>query len=379
MSKLNRVHPTDDWDATIAQADRVVRRFAESANDIDASDREDMRTADGLRVLANEGLLAAPLRLDGAGAPEYAVPAHVALRVLTRLGGLDLSLGRLYEGHLNALQVISLYGSDRQRAALARDVRSRVLYGVWGADGTPSFCAEREGDAAYRLGGKKRYASGIGLVGTALVPYARDDAGMRMIVVPVDDPERMDRSTWSMRGMIGSRSGTYDFDGLVVGSDSVLGKPGDYQIEPYFVGGIWRCAAVQLGAIERLTSLMIKGLKSANRFEHPLQLARVGKAILASRTARLWIEDAALKVEAARTPPEIERAVSLSAYARLQTEAAGMTVIDLVECGIGLQSFSTSHPVEQLSRDLAVYLRQANPDAVLLEHARVLAAQMPDS
>lgn len=359
--------------AATARVVEVVSRLRPS----DAAS-ECERTAKGVAALRDEGLLCAPLDRRADGTVVYRFPCEVAIHVLSRLGGADLSLARLYEGHVNALQLIALYGDDAQREALFNSARSGDAYGVWGADGSLPFAATRATDGSLALSGTKRYASGIGLVTKALIPMSSGAEGTRLLLVDCDDPRRGDLSGWAMRGMRGSRSGTYDFDGLTVPAGAEIGKAGDYRIEPYFVGGIWRCAAAQLGAVERLVAVLIESLTATGRFDHPLQTTRVGQAILAARTARLWIEDAARRVEAAKTPDDVNRAVSLSAYARLQTEASGMAVIDLVERAIGLASFAQGHSAEAISRDLAVYLRQANPDAVLLEHARALAAQPLD-
>ena len=364
-----------DWRHVLSAVERLTGKIV--AGDEQDTPGEIERTAHGVGALRAAGLLRAPLCSRADGEIGYALPASVAIAVLSRLGGADPSLARLYEGHLNALELIVLYGSSAQHRALDAATRAGAFYGVWGADGFPAFAASMQPDSRLALSGSKRYASGLGLVTTALIPFAGPE-GMRMVLVDAGDPERCDLSGWTMRGMAGSRSGTFDFEGLIVAADNEVGMAGDYQKEPHFVGGIWRCAAAQLGAIERLVALLVDGLKASNRFDHPLQTARVGEAIMAARTARLWIEDAARRVESATTPDQIARAVSLAAYARLRTEAAGMTVIDLVERGIGLASFAREHPAEALGRDLAVYLRQANPDAVLLEHARVLAAQPLD-
>ena len=373
---MNLHHALEDWDVVLAAVEQVTTNIEARGQPDPTGETE--RTTQGVAELRVAGLLRAPLRFQPNGDIGYALPASAAIAILTRIGGADLSLARLYEGHLNALQLIMLHGNASQRRELDETTRGGAFYGVWGADGFPGFTARTQPDGTLVLSGTKRYASGLGLVTTALVPFKAGPEGMRMLLIDAEEPERRNLTSWNMRGMAGSRSGTYDFEGIVVDAGAEIGKAGDYQKEPHFVGGIWRCAAAQLGAIERLVTLLVEGLNASNRFDHPLQTARVGEAIMAARTARLWIEDAARRVESATTPDDIARAVSLSAFARLQTEAAGMTVINLVERGIGLSSFAHEHAAEALGRDLAVYLRQANPDAVLLEHARVLAAQPLD-
>ncbi|KQT87428.1 acyl-CoA dehydrogenase family protein [Aurantimonas sp. Leaf443] len=323
-----------------------------------------------IAVLHRHGLLERPIVGRDDGGYGYALSWHEAFETLVALGAGDLSTARLYEGHLNALQLVALYGRSGQQARVAQAVRAGVLLGVWGADAAVpvTVMAMPEGGAVFR--GAKRYASGTGHVGLALVPVTAPDGVMQLHLLDVDDPGRSDVAGWDMRGMRRSASGSYRFDGIPQRVEDLIGGPDDYRREPYFVGGIWRCAAAQLGAVEAITGAIVDDLTASGRNAHPLQAARIGRAILAARTARLWVEDAAARVESGE---DVDRAVALAAYARLATEEAAMTVIDLAERGVGLASFDRGHRLEAMTRDLAVYIRQANPDAVLLQHGRTLA------
>ncbi|WP_185984784.1 acyl-CoA/acyl-ACP dehydrogenase [Aureimonas mangrovi] len=306
------------------------------------------------------------------GGLRYEAPSAEVLRDLCEIGGADLATARVFEGHLNALQLIALYGTNDQQRRVREAVSDGALLGVWGADGTPPLTCSGHGT----LAGVKRYASGVGVVSLAIVAFTDGEGALHLLLMPVDDQERVSLMDWDHRGMRRSRSGQYDFTGLSVGREHRLGAPDDYRREPYFVGGIWRCCAAQLGAIEALVTALVDDLTASGRDAHPLQMARIGEAILTARTCRLWVEDAACRVEASAAagapPAEIEQAVSLAAYARLATEKAAMSVIELCERALGLSMFAGAHPAEALSRDLAVYIRQANPDAVLLQHGRVL-------
>ncbi|WP_062112835.1 acyl-CoA dehydrogenase family protein [Aureimonas sp. AU40] len=342
-----------------------------------AEAREDGPDADAdaeLDVLRRLGLLAAPIAPEGRGY-RYAFPAERSLPALAGLGGADLSVGRLFEGHINVLQLVALFGTEAQQARVRGAVEGGALLGVWGADGSPPFTVESVGNDRLRLGGAKRFASGLGAVSLALVPYSDAENRLCLLLLGVDDIARMEPESWRMRGMRASRSGTFRFEGIEVSTDCIVGQPNDYRREPFFMGGIWRCAAVQLGAIERLVSGFVKELHALNRLDHPLQSARVGEAILAARDARLQVEAA---VQAVEGGADADLAASLAVFSRLRVESAGLTVIQLVERGLGLAAFAEAHPLARPIRDLSTYLRQANPDAVLLEHARRLAARLPE-
>ncbi|MBB3999379.1 acyl-CoA dehydrogenase family protein [Aureimonas pseudogalii] len=331
-----------------------------------------------IAALAEAGILRAPIRRTGQGF-SYDFDRRRSLPLLVRLGGADLSLGRLVEGHLNALQLVALYGGAAQQRRVAEAVDGGALMGVWGADGAAPLRCERGSDGSLRLHGAKRYCSGLGLVSLAVVSHTAEDGTLNLLLVDVAEPARADRAPWRMRGMRASRSGDYDFEGMALGADAVLGAPDDYRREPFFVGGIWRCAAVQLGAIERIVSGTVEALQVAGRADHPLQLARIGEAILAARDARLQVTAAAEAVEeAGEGRGDAALATSLAGFARLRVESAGMTAVALAERSVGLGMFCEGHALERPTRDLSVYLRQANPDQLLLGHTRHLLTRLPE-
>ena len=92
-----------------------------------------------------------------------------------------------------------------------------------------------------------------------------------------------------------------------------------------------------------------------------------------ARTARLWVEDAARRVEAPRAGEMIHQAVATASYTRLQVERDALAVMELARRAVGLSSFAAGHPLDRVIADLSVYLRQANPDGLLLNKCRAMA------
>ena len=87
---------------------------------------------------------------------------------------------------------------------------------------------------------------------------------------------------------------------------------------------------------------------------------------MATETARLWIEAAALRAESPDAGPE---AVAHVGLARLAVERAALDVLELAQRSVGLQALMRPNLLERLTRDLATYLRQPAPDRVLAEAA----------
>jgi alkylation response protein AidB-like acyl-CoA dehydrogenase len=327
-----------------------------------ATDSSGAFPAAGIAALRDLGFLAAPLHGLGTS-PEGADALAATLRLL---GRANLSLGRLYEGHVNALRLIRTYAHQEQHQHAADDARAGRLFAVWNTDDREAPL-RLDGD---RLRGRKILCSGAGHVERALVT-AREapDAPSQMLLLPLAPGERADLSSWKAFGMRGSVSGAVDFTKLSAAGRRI-GQPGDYERQPDFTAGGWRFAAVQCGGIEAL----LEGLRThhirTGRGGDPHQSARFGQAAMATETARLWVEAAARRAEHG-----VAYSASYTNLARSAVERAALDALELVHRSIGLSGFMADHPLERVTRDLMTYLRQPAPDAALAAAAaHVLAA-----
>lgn len=338
-----------------------------------AVDRDEMTLAEDIAELRGAGLLRAPLAVAAGGSGLCWQTGAVAegVDVLRVLGRANLAVARLFEGHVNAVKLVMLYGTASVQAKIAMAVRKGALMGVWGADGPRPVTVRISGDRLL-LDGGKRFASGLGLVSLAVLSAVDPDGANRLVVAPADDPARADSSSWRVSGMRGTASGDFDASGLVLALDAALGGPNAYHLEPHFQGGVWRYAAAQLGGLEALVEAMRHDLATRGRLAEPQQAARFARGVMACETARLWVHAAALAVESPGADPAT---ATQSVLARLVVErAAGETMAE-VDRALGAASYFTDHPVERLRRDLAFYLRQAAPDGALQAASVALAAR----
>ncbi|MEW4448836.1 acyl-CoA dehydrogenase family protein [Qipengyuania sp. JC766] len=293
---------------------------------------------------------------------------HKAFDALRTLGRANLSVARLFEGHMNAVKLVFLYASDRRKDDVADAVSAGLLLGVWGADDPDQPLRFAQECNHVALSGAKRFASGLGLVGQAVVTV-ETDAGQQMLLVPTDNEERADPTTWVMAGMRATRSGRYAFDSLQVREADLLGTPGDLLTEPYFEGGIWRYCAAHLGAAEALYALLLDGLAARDRAEDRDQQRRIVDAATAIETARLWLLRAADEVERDGAQP-VKAALSL--LARQVTEDACREVLYTAERALGMAVHVEGSAQERIARDLRLFLCQAAPDAKRVRAARAL-------
>jgi alkylation response protein AidB-like acyl-CoA dehydrogenase len=293
--------------------------------------------------------------------------------VLQIIGSGSLPLGRLFEGHVNAVQLVLQYGRREQIEMMAEETVHGQLLGVWNTDDADGLLLVKD-RAGYLLRGRKILASGAGYVERPIVT-ATDEAGRRIMVMPLlRRGERADLSGWTAQGMKASATGAVNFSGVALQPNEILGSDGDYEREPCFSGGAWRFAAVHVGGMARLFDLLREHLLRTGRGQDPHQAARLSQAAIAVETARLWVERAASIAEV----PRVRTAEAIVAYvnlARLAVERAALDLMELVHRSVGLQSFIRPNPIERISRDLAIYLRQPGPDRALTSAAERLLVQ----
>lgn len=346
-------------------------------------DSDDAFPVQSLARLSRLGLLTAPLppdtrrtgtghadarhadspRLGLATDPAKAVGLCQLLRII---GNGSLPLGRLYEGHVNAILLIATYGTPQQLAEIAGEVENGALLGVWNTEsgfGLKLLGGERGGT----LIGGKIFASGAGYLTRPLVTARARGNGLLMVMPRLKVGEHADMRRWQAHGMRASATGDIDLTGIDITPADIIGQDNDYHREPLFSAGAWRFAAVQSGAIWRILDIVRHHLRRTGRGDDAHQLARFGAMVLHVESARQWVESAAhIAGNAEKSAAERIAYVNLC---RTAVEAAGMEIIQLAQRSVGLAGLLRSHPLEQACRDLATYLRQPAPDRALVTAA----------
>ncbi len=321
----------------------------------------------GEDVSASVGLLRQAHLLDESG---KAAP-RATVRRLMRVAAANLSVARLLEGHINALRLVETHGQAGQLFEVRELVRQGAFLGVWGADGDRPV---RVADTNGKLDGRKKYASGLGTVTHAILTVDVSSQ-TRLCLIDVQDKARQDGQSWSMLGMRATRSGHFDVTGIDGASAMWIGPPGVYMSEPGFIGGVWRIAALQLGATLGLLEAAARKLADLGRLDAEAQMARLTSVVMRAMGAEGLTVKAAEFAESDKALDAPEHAVALSAAARLLTEEIGLQAITAAEQSLGMLHFETDSESGRIARDLAVYMRQAARDALLLRVGRYVFGQ----
>lgn len=327
------------------------------------------------------------LAAEGLTCPEAMLPKRRSggmarlLRLLAEIGRGDASVGRLVEGHANALELIDRVAEPPLRARLLERARRGAVFGVWGADppdGALRFRRTRDG---LELEGAKTYCSGADGLNAALVLASDSDAGegaRALLLVPVSGRLRIERSAWRPLGMRASVSARVAFDGLTLEPDALICDAAAYLADPWFSGGAMRFAAVQAGVARGLAEVAAAHLVALGREAAPHQAARLGDAAAALAGLEGALEAAASAWDAGCAPgasrAAAERAAAQGALARLAAERALLDVADIAQRAVGLGGLMETHPLQRRLRDALTYVRQPNPDGAREAAGRAFAA-----
>jgi alkylation response protein AidB-like acyl-CoA dehydrogenase len=279
-------------------------------------------------------------------------------RVLAAIGRGDLSVGRIFEGHVNALLLTGLFGNASQRDRFTELAAGGGLLGIWNTD-LPGAPVTLEGT---RLHGSKSFASGVDGLSVALITAATPQG--RQLVAVSPDSLAVDRSWWRPLGMRASGSHVVHLDGVTVQGDTLIGEPDSYTREPWFSAGAIRFAAVHVGGMHAILDAATSHLKKVGRAGDSHQEHRLGQMAINVGSGYAWLDYAAQTWGRIQSLPA-ENVIAAMSAARLAVERSALEVLELAERSIGAAGMIAPHPFERLVRDLRTYLRQPNPDAAL--------------
>ena len=359
----------------VAAAASIQPALFDEAGQVDPSGALPSRS---LTLLHTCGLLAAPLPESAGGAGLNAPRLRLSLlHVLAHLGRGSLPVGRLYEGHVNALALIEAFAAPEDAARWFADAAAGHLFAVWNTEDAAGLRLVNDGPGRWQLQGAKTFASGVGTVGRALLT-ARDDAGgwqMMVLDTAVHQPA-IDRSFWKPLGMRSTGSFRADFGQINVRPGDLVGVAGDYYREPAFSAGAVRFAAVQQGGIEAVFDATRAFLSRLGRTDDLLQRARLGEMAVCVASGRQWLLAAAQHALVSAEPTaDTARAVAHAHLMRTAIETSAVLVLQLAARSVGARGLLEPEPFQRLHRDLTHYLRQAGPDAALTAAGAYVLAQ----
>lgn len=303
-------------------------------------------SADGVRTSA-EAMRDAVRQVAAEHAEVWVGPFDALVSTLTGLGRLDLCLGRLVEGHADAMRILDQAGATPRGG----------VYGVWASRSAGTGVKASPDGHGWRLSGESRFSSGIDLIDRALVPGWVDDDTHLLFDVDATAVQP-DRTSWHTSAMDASRSFTVGVD-VAAREDDIVGPSGFYLGRPGFAVGGLEVAAVWLGGAQCVLDEVVAGLRRFSPTAH--QLRRVGAMEQAIWQARVAVDSV------------VRRLPDLHADALGRETAAARTavvetcerVVDEAGRIVGPAGLSGNARLARTLADLTIYARQHHVDLTL--------------
>lgn len=285
--------------------------------------------------------------------------------ILANWAAADLSLGRLVEGHCDALAILA-------EAAVA-SADPAASYGVWAArSSTDTAWAEPVGDG-WRLTGTKPFCSGAGILDRALVTADTPDGYRLFDIAPALQVAAVLEHSWPAVGMADSRSETVQFAGPLLAPTCAVGPPGFYLDRRGFWFGASGVAACWYGGARGLVAALVEGL-NPEPSEHVL--ADLGVAFARVRAMRDVLDAVADDID--RDPvDESGRAQVRALTARQTVHDLSLEVLARVGSAGGARNVCLNGDQSRRAADLFAYLSQHHGGADAAQLGRLARQQKP--
>lgn len=346
------------------EAAAVEQAIAAIAAEASWLDRDPRFPDAAFRDLGAAGALEATI-----GSARGGEPVAAEWELLRRVAAADASVGRIFDGHLNAVERLEVAAEPELREReLARLEGGRRLLGVWGADpgpgeGSPARLVDTGGEGL-ALRGAKTFCSGAGGVDAALVLVGSDDGTPPRLALVESVQLEIDRGWYRASGLRASESHRVVFrDSPVLG---LLGEPGELGREPWFSRDAMRTAASWAGMLDAAASAALEELRRVRGGEPLAQLA-AGRIEALLGSADAWLQRAAAAVD------DGEDLMPVSVAMRAEIDRAAKALLETAAAACGSHPFVTGGALDRCRRDLETFLLQHRLDPLL---ARLGAARL---
>jgi alkylation response protein AidB-like acyl-CoA dehydrogenase len=300
-----------------------------------------------------ESLMSVPLPAAGRTVQRFIALAEIS--------AVDLSTGRLVEGHLDAVAILAEADLPPPDGGL----------GVWAAD--PAALAAVKCLGGWRLTGTKRWCSGAAFLSHALVTATTEDGPRLFLVDAQHEGIVPDADSWPAVGMAGSNTLDVRFD-VVVETASAVGEPGWYTERAGFWFGSVGVAACWVGGAVGVVRSAAKQLRATTPPD-PHRLASLGAAAARCEALAARVEQAAHWID--HHPADPDRRARVIALGVRQAAEEGCLSVGIDAARAGGAHGSTHDPAQaRRLADLPVYVRQhhGGSDAAEFGHALLESA-----
>ena len=259
-------------------------------------------------------------------------------QVLAYISGIDLTLAKWFESHLDALSILYELGYGETQQG---------LWAVWAAEGHPNPIRYQDG----KISGSKSWCSGAHIVDYALMTYRDEQGKSQLLTVDMNQSGiDIDNSAWQAVGMQATDTATVTFDHVAA---TQVGTPNAYLDRVGFWHGAAGVAACWYGATASLASYLIESYQQKPNDYKAMYLGQISSDLAVSRQ---YLHQVAYLID---SQPEDNHELAIRQL-RTNIEQLARQVIETVGQALGAAPFCGNAHFATLSADLTVFIRQSH-------------------
>lgn len=340
--------------------------------------------------LFNNGLIAPLISKEygGLGLGHHRGDIFTLWMITKYLAKANLSLGRCWEAHNNALLLIDSLAIEEQKKRWCKGiVENGEIWTVWSGEPQAKTPEQKkkigtvltETTGGFFLNGSKVFASSatgaewaillVNEVSSGGARHVKHVDSLVMVVCNLKDSTiKMDNSWWKPIGMKASDSLRVEFNNTFVPEENILGKPGEFIKEAWQTRFTPHYTASYLGAAEGAYDYAIEYITAQNKSNDPYVQHRLAQMAVNLETGHLWLRHVADLWEANK----IREAQIAGVKNRYLMENLATDILQDCAKVCGARGFIKPSRLERIYRDLAIYVRNDNNDHVLATLGRII-------
>lgn len=259
-------------------------------------------------------------------------------QILAYVSGIDLTIAKWFESHLDALSILHELGYDNLEQG---------LWAIWAAEGHPDPIRYEHGQAM----GTKAWCSGANMVDHALMTYRDDNNHAQLLVVNMQQSGiKIDNSEWHAVGMQATNTATVQFSEVTASS---VGSANAYLERVGFWHGAAGVAACWFGATTYLANYLVIAYQQKPNDYKAMYLGEISTALGVTQQYFYHVADLI------DNQPQLSHELTIRQL-RSQVEKVARQTVESVGQALGAAPFCRNAHFARLSADLLVFIRQSH-------------------
>lgn len=270
--------------------------------------------------------------------------AHTLKRwqILAYVAGVDLTLAKWFESHLDALSILQELGYDKP---------IKGLLAVWAAEGHPLSFEQDKFSQHGIVNGTKAWCSGAAIVDYGLMSYRDKNGHAQLLLVDMQQEGiESDHRGWQAVGMQATDTAIVQFNKVTA---EQVGTANAYLNRAGFWHGAAGVAACWYGAAISLADYLVLAYQQKPCNYKAMYLGQISIALAATQQS---FHHVARVIDA---QPQHSHELTIRQL-RASTEQVARQVLESVGQALGAAPFCNNAHFARLAADLPVFIRQSH-------------------